>query len=179
MNLNGLQCIDNINMQLLSTDCDVEFPSLQYIGTEIYANGRSITASTEARQTPHLINLKLPNLLSVAGIVPYLDINSNPFETKYTDSRVSIVFDFSGKTAQSTDGKIHPPVLTFNTSLYTGSGRYRNALSTFGNLYNSVKFIFDRELSAEVLEDTPTNHWRYNANGVKWPDSLISCYQFI
>lgn len=90
------------------------------------------------------------------------------------------MFDFSGKTARSADGKVHPPVLMFeNGYYYVENHRYDNVLSTFSNFYKSVKFIFDRELSAEVLEDVPTNHWRYNANGVKWPDSLISCYQFV
>jgi hypothetical protein len=121
--------------------------------------------------------LKLPNLLSADGIVP---MPGFVFLTKYPDSQVSVTFDFSGKTAQSADGKIHPPVLTFATyNAGSADRRYHNALSTFSNMYKSVKFIFDRELSAEVLEDTPTNHWRYNVDGVKWPDSLISCYEFV
>lgn len=127
-----------------------------------------------------MINIKLPNLLSALDILPGFDSRNTPFNVYYPNSRLSVTFDFSGKTAQSEDGRIHPPVLTFaryksGDSYY----RYRNALSTFGNIFKSVKFIFDRELSAEVLEDTPTNHWRYNVDGVKWPDSLISCYQFV
>lgn len=70
VNLNGLQCCANLNMYYLSTDCYVEFPSLQYIQSHIFASSRAITAYTEARHKPHLIYMKFPNLLSTDGIAP-------------------------------------------------------------------------------------------------------------
>jgi hypothetical protein len=43
VNLNGMQCVNQITMRRLEVDCWLEFPSIQYIHNQIFANGQLIT----------------------------------------------------------------------------------------------------------------------------------------
>lgn len=163
----------------LSGNLDVELPSLKMVAADLFLNGYIMSKVPQLRQTPALIDIKLPNMLSIDGIAAYSYAYASDVSIQYPDSQVSVTIDFSGKTAKSADGKVHPPVLMLASPLYSSTGRLSRALSGLVNMYKNVKIVFDRELSAEVLEDRSDNHWLYNRLGERWPEEFTSCYTFV
>ena len=179
MDFSSLEYLQGSLTAAISGNLDVELPSLKMISENLFLNGYNMSRAEQLRQTPALINIKLPNLLSVGGIATYSYSYASDASIQYPDSQVSVTIDFSGKTAKSADGKVHPPVLTLASPAYSSTGRMRSALSGLVNMYKNVNIMFDRELSAEVLEDRNDNHWLYNRLGERWPEEFTSCYTFV
>ena len=90
-------------------------------------NSGVIAGDQTARTTPAMISAHLPNVLSVQGLLPSAGRATSHYEQQFPDSRISLVVDFSGKTAQSEDGLIHAPVLTFEDGEYAST--YSRCLS--------------------------------------------------
>lgn len=62
-------------------------------------NSYVVITNPTLRTTPTMISAHLPNVLSVQGLLPSNNQTYDQYEQKFPDSRISLVVDFSGKTA--------------------------------------------------------------------------------